>query len=49
MLQEIATSFRDAKDNALRRRILAVYLFLTGLNLAAWRWHWPRFIPTRRR
>ena len=36
MLQEIATSFRDAKDDALRRRILAVYLFLAGLNLAAW-------------
>ena len=49
MLQEIATSFRDAKDNALRRRILAVYLFLAGLNLAAWRWPWSCSMPTRPR
>ena len=36
MLREIATSFRPAKGDALRRRIRLVYLFLIGLNLAAW-------------
>ena len=36
MLREIATSFRTAKRDPLRRRILWIYLFLVGLNLAAW-------------
>ena len=36
MLHEIATSFRHAKGDAVRRRIRLVYLFLIGLNLAAW-------------
>ena len=36
MLREIATSFRHDKENAVRRRIRLVYLFLIGLNLAAW-------------
>jgi nickel/cobalt transporter (NiCoT) family protein len=36
MLREIASSFRYVKGDALRRRICLVYLFLVGLNLAAW-------------
>jgi nickel/cobalt transporter (NiCoT) family protein len=36
MLRDIATSFRYAKGDTLRRRIGCVYLFLIGLNLAAW-------------
>lgn len=36
MLSEIATSFRYAKGDGLRRRIGFVYLFLIGLNFAAW-------------
>jgi high-affinity nickel-transport protein len=36
MLRQIATSFRSTKGDALRRRIGLVYLFLIGLNLAAW-------------
>ena len=36
MFREIITSFRHTKGDPLRRRILAVYLFLLGLNLAAW-------------
>ena len=36
MLREIATSFRPAKGDSVRRRIRLVYLFLIALNLAAW-------------
>src|SRR3972149_1668700 len=36
MLREIATSFRHAKGDSLRRRILLIYIFLIGLILAAW-------------
>ncbi len=36
MFQAIAASFRHPKGDALRRRILLVYLFLAALNLAAW-------------
>ena len=36
MLREIATSFQYAKGDTLRRRIGLVYLFLIGLNIAAW-------------
>ncbi len=36
MFREIATSFRSAQEDAVRRRICLVYLFLVGLNVAAW-------------
>ena len=36
MFREIAISYRRAESGKLRRRILAVYLFLAGLNVAAW-------------
>jgi nickel/cobalt transporter (NiCoT) family protein len=36
MLPEIASSFRGAQGDSLRRRILLVYSFLVALNAAAW-------------
>jgi len=36
MFREIATSFPSAQEDAVRRRICLVYLFLVGLNVAAW-------------
>jgi high-affinity nickel-transport protein len=36
MLREVADSFRCAQQDALRRRICFVYLFLVALNVAAW-------------
>ena len=36
MLREIATSYRSTEGGMLRRRILLVYVFLVGLNVAAW-------------
>ena len=36
MLKEIVASFRTSRGDPLRRRILLVYLFLAGLNVAAW-------------
>lgn len=36
MFREIATSFRHTKGDTLRRRIGLIYVFLVGLNLAAW-------------
>jgi nickel/cobalt transporter (NiCoT) family protein len=36
MLREIVTSYRHAKGGELRRRILLIYLFLIGLNVAGW-------------
>ena len=36
MFQHIASSFRHALGDPLRRRIVAVYLFLAVLNVAAW-------------
>ncbi len=36
MFREVADSFRGAQRDALRRRVCFVYLFLVGLNVAAW-------------
>jgi nickel/cobalt transporter (NiCoT) family protein len=36
MFRAIATSYRYAEGSSLRRRILLIYLFLIGLNIAAW-------------
>jgi high-affinity nickel-transport protein len=36
MLREVASSFRCAQQDAVRRRICFAYLFLLGLNVAAW-------------
>jgi nickel/cobalt transporter (NiCoT) family protein len=36
MLREIAASYRNAEGGRLRQRIRLVYLFLVGLNVAAW-------------
>lgn len=36
MLREIAASYRQAEGGRLRQRILLIYLFLIGLNVAAW-------------
>jgi high-affinity nickel-transport protein len=36
MLKEIATSYQHASDSALRRQIVAVYVFLIALNVVAW-------------
>jgi high-affinity nickel-transport protein len=36
MFKEVASSFRCAQQEAVRRRICGVYLFLVALNVAAW-------------
>jgi nickel/cobalt transporter (NiCoT) family protein len=36
MFREIATSYRNVEGGQLRQRILLIYLFLVGLNVAAW-------------
>jgi high-affinity nickel-transport protein len=36
MFREIAASYRHLEGGSLRRRIVLVYLFLLGMNVAAW-------------
>lgn len=43
MLREIASRLRHADGGMLRRRLLAVYLFLAVLNLGAWALAWALF------